>query len=74
MSIHPATVSPDTTVEESANIMGRHQVMRLPVVENDELVGMLSLGDIAMASRDNHLVADTLRRVSSPTHAVPVCP
>ncbi|GAA3330291.1 hypothetical protein GCM10020331_082240 [Ectobacillus funiculus] len=28
--------------------MARHQIRRLPVVENGQLVGMLSLGDLAI--------------------------
>lgn len=73
MTINPASISPDMTVEDAARVMAKNQVRRLPVVEAGELVGMLSLGDMAMASCDNSLVADTLRKVSSATHSVPVC-
>jgi CBS domain-containing protein len=40
------TVSPDTDVLEAAQALGRHKVGRLPVVEGERLVGMLSAGDI----------------------------
>ncbi len=68
MTSNPITVSADTDVEEAARIMAREQVRRLPVVEGDRMVGILSLGDIAAALPDNeNLVADTLRKVSTPT-------
>ncbi len=71
MTSNPITVAPDTNVEEAARIMGEEQIHRLPVVEAGNLVGMISLGDVSMAlSGDDSLVADTLRKISTPTHAV----
>ena len=74
MTSDPISIIPDTDVEEAARIMGREQVRRLPVVEGDRLVGVLSLGDLAasLLSNDN-LVAETLRKISKPTHAVVPC-
>ncbi len=42
------TVEPDDDVQEAARIMAERQVRRLPVVENGTLVGMVSIGDIAV--------------------------
>ncbi len=71
MTSNPVTISPDTDVEEAARIMSREQVRRLPVVEEDCLVGMLSLGDVSMALQANDsLLAQTLRKISTPTQAV----
>ena len=73
MTSNPVTVAPETDLEEAARIMGREQIHRLPVIEADKLVGMVSLGDIALALIGNDkLIAETLRKVSTPTHAVPV--
>ena len=33
------TVSPDTSTKDAEELMGEHQIRRLPVVENDRLVG-----------------------------------
>ncbi len=72
MTANPITASPDLNVEEAAALMGREQVRRLPVVEDGRLVGILSLGNIAMALPDyDEVVAGTLRKISSPYHAVP---
>lgn len=70
MTSNLITVTPDTDLEEAARIMAREQIHRLPVVEAGNLVGMISLGDISMALADNdRLVAETLRKISMPTHA-----
>jgi len=45
------TVGPDLDVLEAAQALGRHKVGRLPVVEGDRLVGMLSAGDLAKQLR-----------------------
>ena len=70
MTANPVTVSPDTDLEEAARIMGREQLRRLAVVEDGNLVGMISIGDVAMALANDSLVAETLRKVSSATHLV----
>ncbi len=46
MSEHPLTVSPDTTVEECMQLMTQKFIRHLPVVEQDKLVGLVSIGDI----------------------------
>jgi CBS domain-containing protein len=45
------TIAPDLDVLEAAQELGRHKVGRLPVVEGDRLVGMLSAGDITKRLR-----------------------
>lgn len=42
------TGSPDMSLDEACEIMADWQVRRLPIVENDKLVGLVSLGDIAL--------------------------
>lgn len=57
------TVEPDSDVEEASQLMARRQIRRLPVVEDGRLVGMLSLGDIAVKSEED-MAADALENVS----------
>ncbi|MFP3976087.1 MAG: CBS domain-containing protein [Dehalococcoidia bacterium] len=74
MTSNPVAISSDTDVEEAARIMSREQVRRLPVVDDGHLAGMLSLGDVAVALQgDDSLIAETLRKISTPTQTAPTC-
>jgi CBS domain-containing protein len=42
-------VDPEADVKDAADIMEKHAVRRLPVLENGEPIGMVSLGDLAQA-------------------------
>lgn len=48
-------VRPNASLADAATIMRRNAVRRLPVVEDGRLVGVLSLGDLAL-DRDPHSV------------------
>jgi CBS domain-containing protein len=66
MSYDTITATPDMDLEEAAQIMSREQVRRLPVVENNNLVGILTLGDISRAlANSDKLIADTFRQIST---------
>jgi CBS domain-containing protein len=44
--------------------MSKHQVRRLPVVENERLVGIISLGDIAVKEGKDSRTGNTLESIS----------
>jgi CBS domain-containing protein len=56
--------TPDMSTREAANLMSEHQIRRLPVVENDRLVGIVSLGDLAVKDARDRITGDTLEKVS----------
>ena len=57
----------DHDVSEAAAIMKEKQIRRLPVLSRDKrLVGIVSLGDLAVQTRDDMLSGETLERVSEP--------
>src|SRR5437764_9657093 len=58
------TIEPDADVEEAAKLMADRQIRRLPVCEEGELVGMLSIGDLAVKSVDHEAPAEALREIS----------
>ncbi len=63
---NPTTVTPDADAREAAELMGREQIRRLPVVEGGRLVGMLAIGDVAVDVGKDRLVGDALQQISEP--------
>lgn len=47
------TVAPDAEVTEASKIMCDCQVKRVPVIENEAIVGIITLGDLANNSQVN---------------------
>lgn len=46
MSYDVVTITPDTTLPEAHRLMSEKHIRRLPVVEDDRLVGIVTYGDI----------------------------
>jgi acetoin utilization protein AcuB len=44
------TVPPSASISSAHNLMKEHGVRRLPVVQNDQLVGIITIGDVREAS------------------------
>lgn len=49
MTSRPVCVSPEQTVEEGMALMTERRVRHLPVIENDQVLGMISIGDLVKA-------------------------
>jgi len=57
----------DQEVAEAAHLMEDHQIRRLAVLNRDKrLVGIVSLGDVAVKHHDDRLSGEALERVSEP--------
>jgi CBS domain-containing protein len=61
---HPVTVTPDTKVADALDTMREHKVRRLPVMKGQELVGIISLGDAAIATASDRKAGETLEKIS----------
>jgi CBS domain-containing protein len=57
------TIEPDADVDEAARIMADRQIRRIPVVEEGELIGVVSLGDIAV-KEDTDTAGESLQDIS----------
>lgn len=51
MTEDPVTASPDMMICEATEIIGENGFRRVPVVENERVVGILSAADVAMHAR-----------------------
>jgi CBS domain-containing protein len=47
------TVTMDTSVEQCMGLMNQYRIRHLPVVENDQLVGLVSIRDVMVAALQN---------------------
>ena len=52
------TISPEESVGQAVRLMREKAIRRLPVVEHDEVVGMLTIGDIAVERNSRTALAD----------------
>ena len=60
----------DQEIEEAMSLMEARQIRRLPILNREKrLVGIVSLGDLAVHTGQNELLGETLKEVSRP--AVP---
>ena len=66
MTTNVTTVSPDTDVDELGVIMSQKQVRRVPVVDNNNLVGIVALGDLAVDNRFDTEASEALTEISKP--------
>ncbi|MCM3568778.1 CBS domain-containing protein [Neobacillus mesonae] len=67
MSEELITISPDATSREAVQLMSEHQIRRLPVVENGELIGIVSLGDFAIRELTDDQAKAALTDISEQT-------
>ncbi|OXM85879.1 CBS domain-containing protein [Paenibacillus rigui] len=58
------SATPETTVDEAAKLMAKQQIRRLPVVENGNLVGIVSIGDLAVRDKFEDEAGEALSQIS----------
>ncbi len=64
MTGSPITCSPDTSLEEVLSQMSEHTIRHLPVLRDDNLMGMISVRDVLDLQREL-LITDVERRVKT---------
>lgn len=66
MSSKVYSVKPEADISSAIELMKKQQIRRLPVIENEKLVGMLSIGDIAVRSDYNIEMSEAIAEISMP--------
>jgi CBS domain-containing protein len=64
MSKEIYTIGAEATSEEAVKLMAEHQIRRLPVVEGEKLIGMVSLGDLAVNNLTDNQAKAALSEIS----------
>ncbi len=66
MSSNPVVGSPDMEIDDAARIMSEKQIRRLPIVDNNSLVGIVALGDISVEPTQQDSAEEALKNISQP--------
>ena len=67
MTSQVTTASPDMDVNDVSRMMSQNQIRRIPVVENNKLVGIVALGDVATDAKFDTEASSTLSDISTPS-------
>lgn len=68
MTSNPVTAKPTMNVHEAVKIMSERKIRRLPIVDNNNLVGMIALGDLAVEDEIADDAGEALSGISTPSH------
>jgi CBS domain-containing protein len=66
MSTKIVTGEAEWDLKQVAKTMAKHQVRRLPIVQDGQLVGIVSLGDISLYEERDDVVTKSLQAISAP--------
>jgi CBS domain-containing protein len=63
------TVRPDDDLDEALRLMAQHQIRRLAVVEDGQLVGVVAQADVALEAKEKAVghVVEEISRPAAPT-------
>ncbi|MBX6394465.1 MAG: CBS domain-containing protein [Alicyclobacillaceae bacterium] len=68
MTTQPVTGTPDMDAHEASDLMSKHQIRRLPVVDQGRLVGMVAIGDLAVTAIHQDEAGEALSGISQGVH------
>ncbi|MCX6693359.1 MAG: CBS domain-containing protein [Methanomicrobiales archaeon] len=70
MTPSPVSVAPEASIAEAATLINHHSVRRLPVVTDDQLVGLISVSDLVHAIAQMRIRDEIKDRYVSKTFAI----
>ncbi|MCB2305169.1 CBS domain-containing protein [Clostridium estertheticum] len=66
MTSNPVVGDENINVNDATRIMGERQIRRLPITSNNELIGIVTLGDLALETTLKQETTDVLCEISIP--------
>ena len=66
MTSNPVVGDENININDATRIMGERQIRRLPITSNNELIGIVSLGDLALEPNLKQETTDVLGGISVP--------
>lgn len=66
MTADVKTVSPETDIEDLTELMSDSQIRRVPVIENNRIVGIVALSDVALENEFVFEASEALTDISVP--------
>ncbi|WP_298839144.1 CBS domain-containing protein [Clostridium sp.] len=66
MTSNPVVGDENININDATRIMGERQIRRLPITSNNELIGIVSLGDLALEPNLKQETTDVLGEISVP--------
>ncbi|MBR3152120.1 MAG: CBS domain-containing protein [Clostridia bacterium] len=64
MSTKILRTTPDSSIEDAQEVMSTNQIRRLPVMENNKVVGILTMGDLAQNDEiGSHTVGQVVENI-----------
>ncbi len=68
MTSQVRAATPDMDMHDVAEMMAKNKIRRVPVVEENHIVGIVSLGDIATDMSYDFEASEALTEISKPSH------
>jgi CBS domain-containing protein len=65
MTVDLTVLPPDATVDDAADVMRERAVRRIPIVDGERVVGVVTIGDLAIEQDGDEEIGDTLADVSA---------
>ncbi|MBB6623595.1 CBS domain-containing protein [Clostridium gasigenes] len=67
MTTNIITGNPNMSIDEATKIMSENQIRRLTIVDNNNLVGIIALGDLATENNSDEMAGSALSSISQGT-------
>lgn len=67
MTSSVVTGNPNMSLDEASKLMSQNQIRRLPIVDNNNLVGIVALGDLATENKSDQMAGSALSGISQGT-------